>query len=362
MGKASREGGYDFTSYLISSNALLTGSNPYLTNSPFPYIYPLFLASVLVPFTYLPYTINIIIWFILNVSACLLTLHFLQKQYLSNSTVTINFLFILFLTVILIFDPLQNNLLNGQVNFIVLLFCVLFFYYEEKSVLLSSFFLAIAISIKIVPIIFLLYLIVGRKYLNVLAVLIFSFFFIFVLPFIFIGIKVIDYYNHYFNSFIFNSFSGVDYKTKSISFTLYDFVINIFGLTGVPGIYLRIFLISLIIAPIIYVHKIFIKSGLIPQRKLIIFSLLSLSILLISPSSQTHHLIFLIPATFLIVINLHGKSENTSIFTFYYLSFFILFWLGSIFKYSIFIFLSIITLYIIIIISQNKMWMPNEKI
>ena len=362
MGKAGRAGGYDFTSYLTSSKALLSGSNPYLTNSPFPYIYPLFLASVLIPFTYLPYQINVIIWFILNVGAFLLSLYFLQKQFFNISPSRINFLFILFLTVISIFSPIQNNLLNGQVNFIVLLFCVLFFYYEEKRLLLSSFFLAVAVSIKIVPLIFLLYLITGRKYLYVLTVLIFSFFFIFVLPCIFTGIKLIDYYNYYLNNFVLSSFSGADISSKSIYFTLYDFVKNFFDVPDLFNIFLRIFLISMIIFPIIYLHNRFLKTGLRPQRILLIFSLLSLAILLISPSSQTHHLIFLTPAIFLIISNLLAEKENKTIFISYYISFFILFWLGSIFKYSPFIFLSIMTMFVIIIISRNIIWMPNERI
>lgn len=362
LGKANRENGYDFTSYLISSKALLTGNNPYLTNSPFPYIYPLFLASVLTPFTYLPYTINHVIWFILNVSSLCLSIYFLQKQFYNCAEPKGPFLFALFLIVILIINPIQNNLLNGQVNFIVVLFCVLFFYYDDKNILLSSVSLAIAISIKIVPLIFLLYLISEKKYYSILITILFSFLFVFILPYLFAGIKIIEYYKYYSNNFIFSSFSKTGYNTDSLYFSLYDFLIRIFPVLNSLGIYLKLFLAAIIISPVIYLHSIFLKSG-ISQRKLIIFSLLSLSVLLISPSSETHHLVFLIPSIFLIIINIYEKNINRIRFVFYYVSFFILFWTGSIYKYSPFIFLSLITLFIITItISKNKIRLANEKI
>jgi hypothetical protein len=44
----------DFSSYLLSARALVDGSDPYHTGSPFPYIFPLSLAFLLIPFTWLP--------------------------------------------------------------------------------------------------------------------------------------------------------------------------------------------------------------------------------------------------------------------------------------------------------------------
>ncbi|MGB4850876.1 MAG: hypothetical protein WBQ38_01050, partial [Ignavibacteria bacterium] len=63
----SRAGNNDFTSYMLSSKALLENTNPYNNGSPFPYVYPLTLAFILIPFTLLPDIPLQILWFILNV-------------------------------------------------------------------------------------------------------------------------------------------------------------------------------------------------------------------------------------------------------------------------------------------------------
>src|SRR5262245_48455862 len=61
--RAHRSYGYDFASYLASASALVDGGDPYHTASRFPYIYPLFLAFVLVPLTKVPYDVAVALWF-----------------------------------------------------------------------------------------------------------------------------------------------------------------------------------------------------------------------------------------------------------------------------------------------------------
>ena len=67
--KAYRVQGYDFTSYLLSAEALLQQKNPYTLDTVFPYIYPLFLAFTLIPLSVIPYGAANLIWFVLNASA-----------------------------------------------------------------------------------------------------------------------------------------------------------------------------------------------------------------------------------------------------------------------------------------------------
>src|SRR3954467_250331 len=52
--KALRPIGNDFTSYLDAARALAHGHNPYLASERFPYSYPLTLAWLLIPVSYLP--------------------------------------------------------------------------------------------------------------------------------------------------------------------------------------------------------------------------------------------------------------------------------------------------------------------
>lgn len=73
MHKAYRTVAYDFTSYLLSSEALFEGKNPYVTGTLFPYIYTLFLAFVLTPMTVLPYWLANLCWFTVSGTGLLLS-------------------------------------------------------------------------------------------------------------------------------------------------------------------------------------------------------------------------------------------------------------------------------------------------
>jgi len=272
------------------------------------------------------------------------------------------FLTVSFFIVLIMFNPIQNHLLNGQVDFLVLLFSTLFFYWYERNKLLSNLFLAFAIALKIVPLIFLVFLFTEKKYKDIILTIVFSIICIFILPYLFSGAIIFDYYSYYINNFIFHSFSGYrEINSDLMYFTLFGFINHIFNFSTSPALYLQIICAFLIISPIIYSHHRLLKLN-VPGRKVIVFSLLSLSILLISPSSQTHHLIFLTPAILLIVINFSAKNEYRVKFILYYISFFILFWLGSVFKYSPLIFLSILTLLFIIVLSKNKFRLDYDKV
>ncbi len=91
-------------------------------------------------------------------------------------------------------------------------------------------------------------------------------------------------------------------------------------------------------------------------------SLLFLSILLISPMSETHHLIFVLPAVCLIfcdfIFSQRNKDRKTIILL---LLFIITFWTGNFLKLGIYYFISLLSLYILII--NNISWKVKiEKI
>jgi len=112
FGKAYRDNGYDFTSYLLSSEALFAGTNPYQTGSPFPFIYPLFLCVVLMPLTLLPYWLSNAIWFLLNVAALYLSILVLDKFYL-NSLSYKGVVVLFLLPFLLLTNVIQNNCIGS---------------------------------------------------------------------------------------------------------------------------------------------------------------------------------------------------------------------------------------------------------
>jgi hypothetical protein len=360
LGRAGRTGGYDFTSYLLSSNALRHNQNPYLTDSPFPYIYPLFLAAILIPLTFLPYLVNNIIWFIVSIGSFCLTVYYLNLLFDINIKTKNNYLFIFFSIVIVLFNPIQNNLLNGQVNFLVILFSVLYFFFEKKNSFLASFFLAGAISIKIVPAIILIYTLTEKKYKDLIWIALFSCLFIFILPYIFTGNNLPEYYRYYLQKFILSSF--IVGGNASYTFTLYGNIKNILFVPDEYAFYLQIFSVLIILLPVVLLYIKINKEKLL-RKNLIMIALLSASILLISPSSETHHQIFLIPAVYLIIKTISEKRDKDRIlFLIYFILFFLSFWMGSILKSSLLIFLSIIILYITIFFSTNKIGTLNGQV
>lgn len=141
FGMSFRANGNDFSSYLISSEAILTGTDLYDTGSPFPFNYPLFLYVALILLTILPYWLSNLLWFAMNVAALYASFSILFKLYLrSLSFKEIAALFVI--PFIILTNVIQNNVPNGQVNFIVLLLCVLFLKYcvQSKRLLASIFF------------------------------------------------------------------------------------------------------------------------------------------------------------------------------------------------------------------------------
>ena len=123
--KAFRPGGNDLTSYLLSARALWDGQSPYGLDTPFPYLYPLFLAFVLGPPALLPYGAAVIGWFAASVAALgAVLVESASRQRIADGGRRSAELAIA-ATVLITFNVIQNNLLNGQVNFFVVLCCLM---------------------------------------------------------------------------------------------------------------------------------------------------------------------------------------------------------------------------------------------
>jgi hypothetical protein len=306
-GKAYRENGYDFTSYLLSSEAFFAGTNHYQTGGPFPFIYPLFLCVVLFPLASLPYWFSNAVWFSLNVSALYLSTLVLLKLYLDSlSYKEITALFLV--PFVILTNVFQNNLLNGQVNFIVLLLCVLFLkYFVESRKLLATFFLSAGISIKITPLILIVYLIARREFVYVGIVLASSIFLIFGLPYAIAGEKTVVWYSQYIQSFLFHSIATDGVASNGFTFSITSMVR--FLLPSMSKL-LSLMIAGLIsIVPIIWVQ--FTSHRNVTSEQTLFFSLYLLAVPLISPMSETHHLISLFPAASIVTLAmlLHSKRH-----------------------------------------------------
>jgi hypothetical protein len=294
FGKAYRDNGYDFTSYLLSSKALFAGMSPYQTGSPFPFIYPLFLCVVLSPLTLVPYWLSNAVWFLLNTAALYLSILVLLKLYADCIQLSYKVFTALFLVPFLILtNVIQNNLLNGQINFIVLLFCILFLkYYVDNRKLLASVFLSAAIAIKLTPLILIAYLLARKEFLWTGLTLTLSVFLMFGLPYTVAGDETLNWYSQYTQSFLVHNIASPSGAPDNFAFSITS--ISNFLFPSMSK------LISLMIAGLICVVPIVVlqltsRKGTTSEQTLF-FSLYMIAILLISPMSETHHLINLFPA------------------------------------------------------------------
>jgi hypothetical protein len=142
LNRAWRPDGMDFTSYLMSARALWEGRSPYGLETPWPYVYPLLLALLLIPLVALPYTAAVLAWFTVSIAALAGILR--QTTDRTVGTVTI--------TVAATFAIIQSTLLNGQVNLLVVLCSVLAISAaRDRRDLAAGTWLGAGIALKLMP-------------------------------------------------------------------------------------------------------------------------------------------------------------------------------------------------------------------
>lgn len=304
MGKAYRPFGYDMDAYLLGANYLINGQNPYISpeGTPFIYIYPLLLAFVFIPLTYIPEFVLHTAWYLVNVSCLLFSGLLMLKSTQSYSLATSRekILLSLFLGVIVSFSAIQNSLLNGQVNPVVLFCCVMFFYsYQHDNKgngWKSCIWLALAIAIKLTPAVLLGFYLVRKKIGHIAFAIICAVFFMF-LPAILVGEDIFSFYETYINTFIL-------YKVTATS----DIIGNVegfapgFNIQSVIGLsYPQVFHLAwvkwlgvgVVILILFYIDVV--TSRLDRSSQWIGFSAYLVASLLLSPMGEKHHLIIIEP-------------------------------------------------------------------
>lgn len=301
--KAYRDIGYDFTSYLLSSEAFLTGENPYLTETLFPFIYPLFLCIPLIPLTFVPYWLAVFIWFAANLIALFFSAKILLRIYQPSFSLSRVMIFFC-LSYILLYGIISSNFSNGQVNMIVLFLCGLFIYYHLKSEkFLASIFLAAAVVAKLTPAVFFIYLLVKGDYKTIFLSILNCIVLAVLLPMLFVGTKVFEFYDFYLQPFLVSRLSTGEGYHGGVSFALLPVVASL--LPAVPK-FISLFISAILsLAPILLAQWKINKSPAHTNiQELLFFSLYMLSILLISPMSETPHLINMYPAVLVVLCSL----------------------------------------------------------
>src|SRR3954463_6938278 len=117
--KALRPIGNDFTAYVDAARALAHGQNPYLASERFPYSYPLTLAWLLIPLSYFPLWLPTAGWFAVSVYAYWRLVKVAAVGEDGRVPLSGGPIALAIVMAVALLQIVQNELLNGQVNLVV---------------------------------------------------------------------------------------------------------------------------------------------------------------------------------------------------------------------------------------------------
>jgi hypothetical protein len=296
--------GNDFTSYLLSAKALLDGEDPYKTDTPYPYIYPPFLAFVLIPLTAIPYWLAQLIWFGVGAACLLVSCAMLVQMASSEVKTTLGWHLAMpsLVLLLVLIQPIQSNQLNGQVNSVVLLCCVMFlsFFIRNRDVPAAAY-LAAAIAIKLLPAVLLVFVCVRRRYRLLAWTIAFAAFYG-LLPGIVAGQSLFTFYESYAQSFLVPTMMD-QAKNSETMFSSFYGVIGYCFPAAKSSLWAKIVGMAAALASMIAVDA---TSRNSPQLRRDVWSFCAclLGYLFMSPMAQLHHLIYAVPAVFLIGVKM----------------------------------------------------------
>jgi alpha-1,2-mannosyltransferase len=297
--------GNDLDSYLESARALKQGDDPYATGSPFPYIYPLFLALVITPLVTLPCQVASLIWSLLGWAALVGTVLIIRRHLWSPLPVVW-----LAGLCLVTFDVIQNNVVNGQVNLLVLFLCYLGFHLDRRNRHLpAALALGAAAAIKLTPLVLLGFLLVRRRWSTVGSTIL-VFLALCLAPGLLPGVEVRVLYGSYIRDFLAESLAD---KESTVGHAVFSFV-GIMRLTGLPLNSLGS-LILLVLVPGVFLvwdtrslsTREISGQGYHDLRS---FSLYLLIPLFVVPMSEVHHLIFAFPSFLFLVATAKFSADR----------------------------------------------------
>ncbi len=291
-----RTGGNDLDIYLNSANIFFSGNNPYGLEAGF--LYPLFATFVVHPFNYMPIWLAHFLWYAISFALFILTLKAAQTR-----AIGAEFRWAPFgITFIALLGIFQNNMLNGQINIIVMS-CALAFmvFLKEGRKTLAALFLAAAISIKLTPLFFLIFVLVNREFSVFLKTLFFTAVLALFVPYIVEGGAVWGYYETYY---------GVILGQMSIGHE----ATRVFSVGGLIS-RLVTFRFTYVIIALLTVaaagglqYAVNRKVGKASLRVLYLYFLIAL---LATPISETHHLLWFFPPVLGIISDLYSGANTT---------------------------------------------------
>jgi hypothetical protein len=287
--RAHRVGGIDLTSYLEASRAVLHGRDPYLSSASYPYVYPLFFAFALIPLSFVPADLALLLWYILLLGALLWsTRAVLRSAYPGLRAKALTpFVAVLFA---ISYTVIQSNLRNGQANLVVLALSVLAFDANRDGLgTRAAYQWAMAIAIKIVPVVLLPFFIRRGRW-RIVVVAFVTVAFLCLLPVVTMGTAALSLTRSYLASFVTGSF-GASPGTDPLDFSAGGMLVRV--ASGMPTFWPRAIGA---LAPIAVAVVADCRTRMSATADVLAFAMYLAIIPLSSPKSEVHHLAFALPA------------------------------------------------------------------
>lgn len=159
---------YDFWFYYNSLQIFIQGGNPY-NSIAFPFTYPPLGLIFCLPFAVLPLILAEKAFIVFSFLCLFLSIGILFRFF----KIPICSWLSIFLTILVLnFFPVKFTLVMGQINtFILLLLTFFIYYYRGNKQYLSGIALAIALSLKIFPVLLIPYLVISKRWKILISML-----------------------------------------------------------------------------------------------------------------------------------------------------------------------------------------------
>lgn len=290
-----------------------TGLNPIALNRAFvfPYLYPPVLAFYIYPLTLISKLIAFPVWHFLLYAFYFLALVVAieklsdEKINLQSKTSVMFFLLLLFFVM-----PMNNSLYWPQVNGIVLgLFTIAIFKYKDSPILASSC-MAFSILIKMSPALFLVYFFLKKEFRFLLYTFLSSV--VIIIPTLFF--KGITNWIHFFKNL-----PNISFGEKAIMGTVTvigsgNHSLKAFVYKVLPWDFPHLSYVHYICGIVLLLFSLFVYFRMknVSGREEILIIQLNILLIILSPMTWYHHLVFLFPSVVLLFV-LYERNKQYSL-------------------------------------------------
>ena len=297
--KALRSIGNDFTAYLEASRALAHGGSPYIESPMFPYSYPLTLAYLLIPLQVTPIWLAAALWFALTLCAFWIVIR-QSSAAGGRELTTCESIALSVIVAIALLQILQNELLNGQINMVVAALSMRAVALSERRRPLPAAMLwALGIALKLFPLILAPWFLLRRRWTE-LGVGLLAAAALCLVPVLWVGTDAVQWTVDYFRK-ISGGEAGAVGVPDFIHLNVAAALARLAGFAATPP------WLGIAIAGIL-VGAAMISDARHHLSRSAAAAYLALVVLL-SPKSETHHMVFTFPAVILLAVRARTRAR-----------------------------------------------------